>query len=266
VDSERPARNVIAITSGKGGVGKSTISLNLALALTRRGFRVGLLDADFYGPDIPLMVNLKRSQLRERWLLGRSPLHGGGVAREPVERYGLKLMSVGFLISEAQALTLPAQLLHAALRQLLDDVAWGELDFLIIDMPPGTGDLQQEVIALGHLTGALVVVGPQDVAHLDGRKVVDMLRSASVPIVGGVENMAELTCPHCGGSIHVFPPAAAERTIWAEGVTKLATIPLDPCVASARNGGAPLLVAAPDEPQARVFHELAERVAAASAA
>jgi ATP-binding protein involved in chromosome partitioning len=266
VSSEALARNVIAVTSGKGGVGKSTISLNLALALVQRDFRVGLLDADFYGPDIPLMVNLKRSQLRERWLLGRAASHGGGLVREPVERYGLKLMSVGFLISEAQALTLPAQLLHGALRQLLHDVAWGPLDFLIIDTPPGTGDLQQEVINVARLSGALVVVGPQDVAHLDGRKVVDMLRSASVPILGGVENMAQLTCPHCGEAVDVFPPAPAERTIWAEGVTKLATIPLDPGVASASNGGAPLLVAAPDAPQASGFHELAQRIVAASAA
>jgi ATP-binding protein involved in chromosome partitioning len=263
--SDTLAGNVIAVTSGKGGVGKSTISLNLALALVQRDFRVGLLDADFYGPDIPLMVNLKRSQLRERWLLGRAALHGGSVKREPVERYGLKLMSVGFLISEAQALTLPAQLLHGALRQLLHDVEWGSLDFLIIDTPPGTGDLQQEVISAGMLSGALIVVGPQDVAHLDGRKVVDMLRSADVPILGGVENMAQLTCPHCGERVDVFPPAAVERTIWADGVTKLATIPLDPTVASAQDGRAPLLAAAPHAPQARAFHGLAERVAAAAA-
>jgi ATP-binding protein involved in chromosome partitioning len=149
------ARNVIAVTSGKGGVGKSTVSLNLALALAQRDLRVGLLDADVYGPDIPLMVNLKRSQLRERWLLGRSKDQGGAVVREPVERYGLKLMSVGFLISEAQALTLPAQLLHGALRQLLQDVAWGPLDFLIIDTPPGTADPQQELMSCVRLSGAL---------------------------------------------------------------------------------------------------------------
>jgi ATP-binding protein involved in chromosome partitioning len=257
------ASNVIAVTSGKGGVGKSTISLNLALALAQRDLRVGLLDADFYGPDIPLMVNLKRSQLRKDWLLGRSKNQGGAVVREPVERYGLKLMSVGFLIGEAQALTLPAMLVHGALRQLLRDVAWGPLDFLIVDTPPGTADLQQELLNLVSLTGALVVVGPQDVAHLDGRKAVDMLRAANVPILGGVENMARLTCPHCGEPVDVFAPAAAERTIWADGVTRLASIPLDPMVASAGDGHAPLLVAAPEAPQAEAFRELAERVVAA---
>jgi ATP-binding protein involved in chromosome partitioning len=260
------AEHVIAVTSGKGGVGKSTVSLNLALALSRRGLRVGLLDADFYGPDIPLMVNLKRSKIRERWLLGRSTTEGGAVVREPVERYGLKLMSVGFLIGEAQAMTLPAPLIQSALRQLFRDVEWGLLDFLIVDTPPGTADLQQELLSLVDLSGAIVVVGPQDVAHLDGRKAVDMLQAGNVPIIGGVENMARLTCPHCGETIDVFPPAATERTIWAEGVTQLASIPLDPMVASAGNGGAPLLVAAPGGPQAAAFHQLAERVVAATAA
>jgi ATP-binding protein involved in chromosome partitioning len=259
-------KRVIAVTSGKGGVGKSTVSLNLALALAQRDLAVGLLDADFYGPDIPLMVNLKRSQLRERWLLGRSAEQGGAVVREPVERYGLKLMSVGFLIGEAQALTLPAPLLHSALRQLLRDVAWGPLDFLIIDTPPGTADLQQELLGLVDLSGAIIVVGPQDVAHLDGRKAVDMLRTGAVSIIGGVENMARFACPHCGEPVDVFPPAATERTIWAEGVTRLASIPLDPLVATAGNGGAPLLVAAPEGPQAAAFHLLADRVVEITAA
>lgn len=258
--------NVIAVTSGKGGVGKSTVSLNLALALAQRDLRVGLLDADFYGPDIPVMVNLKRSELRERWLLGRTAEHGGALVREPVERYGLKLMSVGFLIGETQALTLPAPLLQSALRQLLRDIAWGELDFLIIDTPPGTADLQQELLGLVELTGAIVVVGPQDVAHLDGRKVVDMLRAADVRIIGGVENMARLTCPHCGETVEVFPPAAPTRTIWADGVPQLASIPLDPLVAAAGNAGKPALVAAPDGPQAAAFLQLADRVVEATAA
>jgi ATP-binding protein involved in chromosome partitioning len=260
------AQNVIAVTSGKGGVGKSTISLNLALALAQRELRVGLLDADFYGPDIPLMVNLKRSQIRERWLLGRARSQGGAVRHEPVERYGLKLMSVGFLIGEAQALTLPAPLIHSALRQLLHDVAWGSLDFLVVDTPPGTADLQQVLLQQANLSGALIVVGPQDVAHLDGRKVVDMLRAANVPIIGGVENMAQLTCPHCGEAVEVFPRATEGRTIWAEGVAQLASIPLDPAVASSGNGHKPLVLAAPDGPQAAAFRELADRVVAATSA
>jgi ATP-binding protein involved in chromosome partitioning len=264
--SAAPAKTVIAVTSGKGGVGKSTVSLNLALALAQRNLRVGLLDADFYGPDIPLMVNLKRSQIGERWLLGRAASQGGPVRHEPVERYGLKLMSVGFLISEAQALTLPAPLIYSALRQLLRDVAWGSLDYLLIDTPPGTADLQQELLQHTHLSGALIVVGPQDVAHLDGRKVVDMLRAGDVPIIGGVENMAQLTCPHCGEEVHVFPRAARDRTIWAEGVTHLASIPLDPVVASAGNGHRPVLLAAPDGPQAAAFRNLADRVLAETTA
>lgn len=260
------AEHVIAVTSGKGGVGKSTVSVNLALALAQRGLRVGLLDADFYGPDIPLMVNLKRSELRERWLLGRAGAQGGPLVRQPVERYGLKLMSVGFLIGEAQALTLPAQLIQSALRQLVLDVEWGPLDFLIVDTPPGTADLQQELLSVVDLTGAIIVVGPQDVAHLDGRKVVDMLRGSNVRIIGGVENMARLTCPHCGETIDVFPRASAERTIWVEGVTQLASIPLDPEVASGGNGTVPLLVAAPKGRQADAFRQLAERVLAETAA
>ena len=184
----------IAVTSGKGGVGKSTVTLNLALALLERGSSVGVLDADFYGPDIPLMVNLKRTVPLERWMLGRS-LDREPLTLEPVERYGLKLMSVGFLIGEDQALAMPAQLLQGALRQLLADVEWGELDVLVIDLPPGTAYLQQQLFGMVDLGGALIVVGPQDVAHLDGRKVLDMLRSAGVRVLGGVENMAGLVCP-----------------------------------------------------------------------
>ncbi len=247
----------IAVTSGKGGVGKSTVSLNLALALAERGLDVGLLDADFYGPDIPLMVNLKRSQPLERWLLGRA---GGGPALEPVERFGLKLMSVGFLIGERQALSLPAPLLQGALRQLLTDVRWGSLDYLVIDLPPGTADLQQELFGLVELAGALLVVGPQDVAHLDGKKVLDMLRTANVPVLGGVENMAGLACPHCGELIDVFPRSTPERSVWGDGVPLLASLPLDPEVGRAGDAGAPIFVSAPEGTQARIYRELASRI------
>ena len=255
--SERTA--VIAVTSGKGGVGKSTVSLNVALALAERGHAVGLLDADFYGPDIPLMVNLKRSQPLSRWMLGRSP-ERGALALEPVERYGLRIMSVGFLIAESQALTLPAPLLQGALRQLLVDVAWGELDHLVVDLPPGTGDLQQEVLGVARIAGAVIVVGPQDVAHLDGRKVLDLLRGRGVRVLGAVENMRGLVCPHCGKTIDVFPHAAHERSLWADGVRRLGSIPLDPAIALAGDRGAPVLVAEPGGDQAAAFRAVAAAV------
>ena len=183
-----PARFLVAVASGKGGVGKSTVSLNLALALKESGRAVGLLDADFYGPDIPLMVNLKRSEMAERWLLGRA----GGLRLEPVERYGIRIMSVGFLLAERQALGLGAPLLRGALHQLVHNVDWGDLDYLIVDLPPGTADLQQELLALVPFAGAVLIVGPQDVAHLDGKKVLDLLRQADVPVLGAIENMSTL--------------------------------------------------------------------------
>ena len=201
VSSHRVARFPIAVASGKGGVGKSTISLNLALALRERGASVGLLDADFYGPDIPLMLNLKRSEELERWDLWRRR----GIKLEPLERFGLRVMSVGFLLAEQQALAMPAPLLGGVIRQLLADVAWGPLDYLVIDLPPGSADLQQQLVTHLDLAGAIVVAGPQDVAHLDARRALDFLRSVGVPILGGVENMTTLACPHCGEPIDVFP-------------------------------------------------------------
>jgi ATP-binding protein involved in chromosome partitioning len=222
--SQAAARHVVAVGSGKGGVGKSTVTLNLARALRRRGWNVGLLDADLYGPDIPLMLNLKRDEEAKRWDFWR----GGDVRFAPVEREGLQVMSVGFLLAERQALTVAAPLLGAALRQLVDQVEWRSLDVLLIDLPPGTADLQQQLVGVVALAGAIVVVGPQDVAHLDAHKFVEFLRAADVPVLGGVENMAGLACPHCGERIDVFAPAAEERAIWSDGVPLLGRIPLDP--------------------------------------
>ena len=221
------ARHVVAVGSGKGGVGKSTVTLNVARALTRRGWAVGLLDADLYGPDIPLLLNLKREQEAKRWDFWR----GGDVRLDPLERDGLQVMSVGFLLAERQALTFAAPLLGAALRQLVQQVNWRSLDVLLIDLPPGTADLQQQLLGVVVLAGAVVVVGPQDVAHLDARKFVDFLRRADVPILGGVENMSALMCPHCGERVDVFGTVAEERAIWSEGVPLLGRIPLDPDLA-----------------------------------
>jgi ATP-binding protein involved in chromosome partitioning len=236
---------IVAVASGKGGVGKSTVSLGLARALAARGSQVGLLDADVYGPDIPLMLGLKQTRDLKRWALGINPKFGR-VQIEPVEALGLKVMSVGFLVSERQSFGLPAPLTAHVWKQFIDDVHWGELDYLVVDLPPGTADLQQHVFAGGELAGALIVVGPQDAAHLDARKLLDTLRMARVPVLGAVENMSGLQCPHCGETIEVFPPVASERSLLKE-VDLLATIPLDPMYGRV-NGVAP------------VFAELAGRV------
>jgi ATP-binding protein involved in chromosome partitioning len=250
------AQHTLAVASGKGGVGKSTVALNLALALRAGDTRVGLLDADFYGPDIPLMVNLKRETSLERWDFWR----GGDVRLKPVERYGLELMSVGFLLGERQALPFSAPSLVMALRQFVDGTDWGELDYLVVDLPPGTADLQQEVTRMLELSGALVVVGPQDAAHLDAKRVVELFQHLGVRVIGGVENMSGLVCPHCGERVELFPPVAADRSLWQLGVRRLATLPLDP--ATAQNGRGPVVVAAPESAQARRFVELATAVRA----
>ena len=247
-----PARNVLAVASGKGGVGKSTVTLNLSLALSARGHDVGILDADLYGPDIPAMLGLKRMEDAREWALWRR----GGKGLDPIERRGLKLMSAGFLLGERQIMPWQSQTLPFVLRQLLYGVSWGDLDYLLIDLPPGTADLQVELFREAKLDGALLVVGPQDVAHLDAKKLVTLLRDAEVPVLGAVENMAGLVCPHCGEPIELFPPVAPERSLWHDGVRRLVSIPVDPTLAQL-NGGPP-----------PIFHLLAEeleRVLAGSA-
>jgi len=250
---------VVTIASGKGGVGKSTVSLNLALALAEQGHRVGLLDADLYGPDIPLMIGLTRQQRLQSWDLWRS---SGPVRLEPVERFGIRVMSAGFLLGEDQALAFAAPLVQVVLHQLLTGVAWGELDELVVDLPPGTADLQQQLLRLVRPAGAVIVFGPQDVAHLDARKVLDLLGAAQIRVLGGVENFAELSCPHCGQPVEVFPRVAHERSIWAAGVTCLGRVPMDALVATAGDAGRPLLLAHPASRPAQVLREIASYLTA----
>ena len=255
--SERPAKYIVAVGSGKGGVGKSTVSLHIALALARRGLAVGLLDADVYGPDIPLMVNLTRHDEARRWDFWR----GGDVRHEPIESHGIRIMSVGFLLGERQALTLGAPLLTAALRQLVHQVEWGELDILLLDLPPGTADLQQQLVGVVSLDGAVLVVGPQDVAHLDARKFLTFLREMDVPVLGAVENMSGLQCPHCGELIEVFTPVTEARSVWAEGVLLLGRIPVDPALGTP-DGFSGAQSEAFDAVAAQVFDTLQRREAA----
>ncbi|HEY3577510.1 MAG TPA: P-loop NTPase [Gaiellaceae bacterium] len=220
---------LVAVASGKGGVGKSTVSLGLARALAGAGRAVGLLDADIYGPDIPVMLGLKQTRELRRWELGRNPRFGR-VELEPLEVEGIKVMSVGFLLAEAQMFAMPAMLASFIGDQLIRNVRWGELDYLIVDLPPGTADLQQHIFATMELAGAILVVGPQDAAHLDARKVLSLLRDAEVRVLGAVENMRGLRCPHCGETLDVFPPVAEERSLLRE-VDLLVSIPLDPAFA-----------------------------------
>ena len=255
--SERPAKYIVAVGSGKGGVGKSTVSLHIALALARRGLAVGLLDADVYGPDIPLMVNLTRHEDAHRWDFWR----GGDVRHEAIESHGIRIMSVGFLLGERQALTLGAPLLTAALRQLVHQVEWGELDILLLDLPPGTADLQQQLVGVVSLDGAVLVVGPQDVAHLDARKFLSFLRETDVPVLGAVENMSGLQCPHCGELVEVFMPVTEARSVWAEGVSLLGRIPLDPALGTP-DGFSGAQSEAFDAVAAQVFDTLQRREAA----
>jgi ATP-binding protein involved in chromosome partitioning len=220
---ESPAKHTIAVASGKGGVGKSTVTLNVARALAEDA-AVGVLDADLYGPDIPAMLGLTRLRDAERWTVWSR----GERRLRPIEERGLKLMSSAFLLGERQVMPWSSLTLPFVLRQLVADVEWGELDYLLVDLPPGTADLQTEVFETVPLDGVLLVVGPQDVAHLDAKKVVTLVRDAGVPLLGAVENMSGFVCPHCGERHDVFPPVLHERSLWADGVERLAAIPLDP--------------------------------------
>ena len=249
---------LLAVSSGKGGVGKSTVSLNLALALAGEGWPTGLLDADIYGPDIPLMVGITRRVPAKGVTIWRNPKEGRKI--EPLERFGIKMMSTQFLIGENQALSWSAPLVDLLLQRFTDDIAWGDIDFLVIDLPPGTADVQQQLARRLPLTGALVVVTPQDAAHLDAKKVLTMFEQLGVPVVGGVDNMSGLACPCCGHVIEVFDPVAPERSIWAMGVEQLVQIPVHRSVAG--SGGRPLLVEHPESAEADAFRTLARRLQA----
>ncbi len=255
------ASAIIFVASGKGGVGKSTISLNLSLALVQRGAAVGLLDADIYAPDIPLMINLTRHEHRRSWPMYRNP-RLREARMEPVERWGLKVMSAGFLIGEDQSMSFPASSINFMLNQLAYQVQWGDLDYLVVDLPPGTADVQQHLVSLLRPTGALIVVGSQDAAHLDAKKVVTMFGEQHVPVLGGVENMHALQCPHCQHEVEIFPRVRESRSIWSMGVPQLAELPFEPQLAQEAERGRPLLIAAPDSAQAQRFRGLAERLAA----
>ena len=255
----KPARSVLAVGSGKGGVGKSTVALNLAIALRDSGARAGILDADLFGPNIPRMLDLARPRSASSWELARNP-DLGAIHIEPLERFVIQVMSSGFVIGEDHPLTLASSFIDMIVRQFFVDVAWDDLDYLLVDLPPGTADLHQTLTARFPLDGALIVVTPEDVAHLDGRKAVEMFRRAGVRIIGGVENMAGMRCPHCDEHIELLPQAAEDRTIWARGVERLAQIPFDPAVARGGEGGRPVMIGSPESAASDGFRQLATRI------
>jgi ATP-binding protein involved in chromosome partitioning len=238
-----PARHVIAVASGKGGVGKSTITMNAAVLLSQQGARVGLVDCDVYGPDIPAMIGLTRRVVTKRWTLSRQGGFGS-TKIEPIERFGVHIVSVGLLFGEEQALSWPGDMIAVLVNQLLWSSLWPDLDYLIIDLPPGTADVTQTVFQSVPKAKAVIVVTPQEVAHLDARKLVTFLGAHGTEVLGGIDNMAGFRCPCCETVTEVFPPVAALRSIWSHDVDRLGAIPLDPGPPG-QDPGVPIVVSRP---------------------
>jgi ATP-binding protein involved in chromosome partitioning len=244
-------KNVIAVASGKGGVGKSTVATNLALALKRWGARVGLLDADVFGPSVPQM-------------LGQASQAAGGTADKriaPALFQGLPVMSVAFFVEKSDAVVWRGPMVHKLLQQFLEDVDWGELDYLVIDFPPGTGDVQLSMAQLAPLGGALMVTTPQEVAVIDVVKGISMFKKLEVPILGVVENMSYYVCPSCGHHDEIFARGGGRKLAETVGAPFLGEIPLDAKVRFGGDSGMPVVVGAPESEHAKIFMELATRVA-----
>src|SRR5579863_5855288 len=242
--------SIIAVASGKGGVGKSTIAVNLALGLSRLGLKVGLLDADIYGPSLPRLLDIRHKP------------ESDGKKLKPIEKYGLKTMSIGFLIQEDEAMIWRGPMVQSALTQMLNDVSWAPLDVLVLDMPPGTGDAQLTIAQRAPLKGAVIVSTPQDIALIDARKGIAMFKKTQVPILGVVENMSVFVCPDCGHAHHIFGHGGARETAAKLGTPFLGEIPLVAKVRELSDAGTPVMVTDPDGPEAKAFLAVAEKVAA----
>ncbi len=242
-------RSIVAVASGKGGVGKSTVATNLALSLARLGLKVGVLDADIYGPSQPRMLGIS----------GR-PTSPDGKILDPMQNYGIKCMSMGFLVAEDTPMIWRGPMVQSALQQMLRDVNWGELDILVVDMPPGTGDAQLTMAQQVPLSGAVIVSTPQDIALLDARKGLNMFRKVDVPVLGIIENMSVFVCPNCGHESHIFSHGGARREADRLGMEFLGEIPLDIEIRETSDGGRPVAVSKPEAPNAKAFLAIAQRV------
>ena len=243
-------RSIVAVASGKGGVGKSTTTVNLALALAAAGRRVGILDSDIYGPSMPRMMGIA----------GR-PTSTDGKLLRPMENYGVKCMSMGFLVEEDTPMIWRGPMVMSAIEQMLREVEWGELDVLVVDLPPGTGDAQLTLAQRVPLTGAVIVSTPQDIALLDARKGLNMFRKVDVPVFGIVENMSYYICPKCGDRAEIFSHGGARLEAEKLGVTFLGELPLDIEIRETSDSGRPIVVSKPDSPQAAAYRDIARQVA-----
>jgi ATP-binding protein involved in chromosome partitioning len=246
-------KNIVAVASGKGGVGKSTVAVNLALAWAAQGARVGILDADIYGPSQPLMLGLE----------GQQPLSPDGKRLKPLVAHGVAAMSIGFLVDAEQPMVWRGPMVTQALTQLLSETDWGSLDYLVVDMPPGTGDIQLTLAQRVPVAGAVIVTTPQDIALADARKGLKMFEKVSVPVLGIVENMSVHICTHCGHVEHVFGAGGGARMAQQYGVRLLGELPLDAHIREETDAGRPTVIAAPDSSRARAYFQMARRTAAA---
>jgi len=241
---------IVAVASGKGGVGKSTVSVNLALSFVAQGKKVGLLDADIYGPSVPRMLGVS----------GKPESDGKTIF--PHEKFGLKFMSMGSMVDEETAMIWRGPMVISAIQQMLDSVAWGELDVLVLDLPPGTGDAQLTIAQKVPLAGSVVVSTPQDIALLDAKRGIAMFDKMKVPTLGIVENMSSFVCPHCGEASHIFGHGGARETAESFGVDFLGEVPLHLSIRETSDAGTPIVASTPDSPQAQAFLAIAENVSA----
>jgi len=241
--------SIVAVASGKGGVGKSTTAVNLALGLAAGGHKTGLLDADIYGPSMPRMMGITGQ-----------PSSSDGTTLDAMENYGVKVMSMGFLVEEDTPMIWRGPMVQSALEQMMRDVSWGELDIMVVDMPPGTGDIQLTLAQKVPLTGAVIISTPQDIALMDARKGLNMFRKVGVPVLGLIENMSYFTCPKCGERSEIFSHGGAKVEADRLGIDYLGEIPLDIIIRETSDGGRPIVVSEPESEHALTYRAIADKV------
>ena len=250
---------IVLVASGKGGVGKTTVTVNLALGLAATGARVGLFDADIYGPNVPLMLGVRRTEAAQGLIpIGRASTEP---YIEPLERFGLKVMSIGLLVGERQAVMPDPRFAGMVVSRTLKDVLWGELDYLLVDLPPGTGEPQQSLVRVVKADGVVVVTTPQDMSLLDAGRSLDLYRQAEVPILGIVENMSYMVCPDCGKEIELFHRTERDWAVESDTLQILGRIPMSPHVSRPIDAEHPMVTSSPDGTASAMFRQIASKVA-----